>query len=135
MWVSLLVIPPQGQMCILEELHSTHPGMNKMKSLARSYVWWPHMDVDLESMVQECSVCQSIRKLPPLAPLHPWEWPQEEPWERLHLDCAGPFMGKHFLITVDAHSKWIDATIASTTSSADTDQKQYMACHINTQLV
>ena len=85
-----------------------------MKSLARSYVRWPHMDEDLE-----CSVCQSIRKHQPLAPLHPWEWSQE-PWERLHLDYAGTFMGKHFLITVDANSKWIDAATTPLTSSSVT---------------
>ena len=41
-------------------------------------------------------------------PLPPWEWP-ETPWNRLHVDYAGPFLGKMFLIVVDAHSKWIDA--------------------------
>ena len=33
-----------------------------------------------------------------------WEWPHK-PWVRLHLDYAGPFLGKMFLIVVDAHSK------------------------------
>ena len=43
--------------------------------LARSYVWWPRMDSDLEMKVRNCEVCQVNRKLPPEAPLHPWEWP------------------------------------------------------------
>lgn len=78
-----------------------------MKSLARSYVWWPKLDSDLEHKVKQCNNCQTRQKLPPVAPLHPWEWPNK-PWSRLHIDYAGPFMGQMFLIIVDAHSKWMD---------------------------
>jgi hypothetical protein len=54
--------------------------------------------------------------------MHPWEWP-EKPWARLYIDHAGPVLGKTLLITVDAHSKWIDAHIVSSTSSAATIEK------------
>ncbi len=38
-------------------------------------------------------------------------------WKRIHIDFAGPFLGKMFLIIVDAHSKWPEVvTMASTTS-------------------
>ena len=57
LWSSRIIVPPQGQKRLLQELHSIHPGMNKMNTLARSYVWWPHLDADLESVVKECSVC------------------------------------------------------------------------------
>ena len=62
--------------------------------------------------------------------MHPWEWPQR-PWARLHLDYAGPFMGKMFLVTVDAHSKWLEAHVVETPTSADTIQKlrQVFATH------
>ena len=121
MWGSRVVIPPQGRKYMLEELHDTHPGISRMKSLARSYVWWPQIDKDLESTVQKCHNCQVNRKSPPVANLHPWEWPQE-PWSRVHIDFAGPFMGHNFLIIVDAHSKWLDVQIMkSTTSQATID--------------
>ena len=52
-----------------------------------------------------------------MAPLHPWKWPKR-PWTRLHIDYAGPFLGKMFLITVDAHSSvWIDAQIVCNSTS------------------
>ena len=93
-----------------------------MKALARQYVWWPGLDKDIEEKVQCCSNCQSNRFSPPVAPLHPWEWPSH-PWSRIHLDFAGPFLGHMFLIMVDAHSKWIEVVnfvigLKSSTSSA-----------------
>ena len=101
-----------GREFIVNELHETHPGISRMKALARSYVRWPNMDNKLENKVKHCGQCQVNRKAPPVAPLHPWEWPQE-PWERFHLDYAGPFMGHMFLVIVDAHSKWVDIYIVN----------------------
>ena len=51
------VVPPQGRKQLLEELHDTHLGVSRMKSLARSYIWWPQMDKAIEEMVQSCIVC------------------------------------------------------------------------------
>ena len=34
-----VVIPARGQRQLLEDLHSAHPGMVRMKNLARSYLW------------------------------------------------------------------------------------------------
>ena len=53
---------------------------------------------------------------PPKAPLHPWKWPCK-PWARLHIDHAGSFRGRVFLVVVDAHSKWIIVQIVKSTSS------------------
>ena len=35
-----VVVPPQGQEAILMELHGGHPGISRMKALARGLVWW-----------------------------------------------------------------------------------------------
>ena len=119
LWGSRVVIPPQGRLAVLEELHETHPGATKMKALARSYVWWPKMDCEIETVVKQCPVCQESRASPPLAPLHPWQWPSQL-WSRVHLDFAGPYMGHMFLVIVDAHSKWLDAHIMSAITSLKT---------------
>ena len=87
-----------------------------MKALARSYIWWPKMDTDIEALAKNCTDCQQTSPSPPTAPLHPWEWPAQ-PWSRLHLDFAGPFLGKMYLVLVDAHSKWLDVQIMSSITS------------------
>ena len=91
-------------------------------SLARSYVWWPGMDNDIVTTVQHCDSCQKHRLSPKEAPLHLWEWPSH-PWSRVHIDHAGPFQGKLFLVLVDAHSKWIEVHIVPSTSAASTIAK------------
>eukprot|EP00731_Ephydatia_muelleri_P017649 Em0010g747a len=93
MWGSRVVIPPVGRAHVLQLLHEGHPGITRMKALARGVVWWPGIDSELESKVKVCEACQANRKSPPKAPLHPWEWPSK-PWSRLHIDHAGPFMGQ-----------------------------------------
>ena len=116
---SRVVVPPQGRKAVLDELHDTHPGTNRMKALARSYVWWPKMDQEIETLVKSCTTCQESRSAPSAAPLHPWQWPSQ-PWSRLHLDFAGPYMGQMFLVIVDAHSKWLDTHIMSSITSSKT---------------
>ncbi|KAL5463687.1 hypothetical protein EMCRGX_G032610 [Ephydatia muelleri] len=122
LWGARVVIPPQGRANILQELHEVHLGMNKMKGLARGYVWWPKLDSDIEDLVRKCDVCQSSRSLPAVAPLHPWEWPQQ-PWSRLHLDFAGPFLGHMYLVLVDAYSKWMEVQVMKTITSSATIEK------------
>ena len=108
---------------MLEKLYNTDLGASKVKALTRSYIWWPGMDAEIDNLVKTCSVCQQSRPALAVAPLHSWEWPSEL-WSRLHLDFAGPFMGHTFLILVDAHSKWLDAHLMQSISSANTIEKR-----------
>ena len=102
-----MVIPSQGRKRVLEELHQCLPGVNRMKALARSYVWWPGLDKDIEKMVLHCPTCQSNHRSPSKASLHPWEW-LKDPWRRLHIDYAGPYKNRMFLVVIDAHFKWLE---------------------------
>ena len=90
-----------------------------MKSLARSYVWWPSLDGDIERIVHLCTPCQTRCNAPTVAPLHPWEWPSH-PWARLHIDYAGPFFGKMFFVLVDAYSKWLEVKTLPAASAKTT---------------
>ena len=114
-----VVVPEEGRNKTLEILHDGHPGITKMKLLARSVVWWPGIDSDIENKVKTCEMCALHQKSPPIAPLHPWEWPKT-PWTRLHIDYAGPFIGKMFLVIVDAYSKWLEVMPVSSANSTQT---------------
>ena len=119
LWGNRVIIPGKLRPAILEELHRNHPGITRMKGLARSYLWWPGLDKELEKYVRQCEACQAVRNSPAPAPLHPWLWPTK-PWRRIHVDFAGPFEGKTFLIVVDAHSKWPEVIPMSSTTTTQT---------------
>ena len=116
-----MIIPPTLQAQMLNELHVSHPGIVKMKALARSIVWWPNMDKDIEGVVTSCQSCAAQRSLPPVAPLHTWPW-ASHPMQRIHIDFAN-IEQFQVLVIIDSHSKWIEAiplwsAIASTTVDA-----------------
>jgi hypothetical protein len=52
-------------------------------------------------------------------PLYPWSAPPE-PWSRVHIDFAGPFEGKMWLIVIDAYSRWLEIFRMSNTTSEQT---------------
>ena len=105
LWGNRVVIPSKLQLKILHELHNGHIGISRMKELARSYFWWPNLDLDIENKVKSCQNCLETRQNPPKADLHPWPYP-DKPWSRIHVDYAGPVDNNYFLIIIDAFSKW-----------------------------
>ena len=122
LWGNRVVVPKKGRDRVLQQLHDGHPGVSRMKGIARSITWWPGIDKEIENRVQNCTQCQQNQKAPAPSPLHVWKWP-DRPWSRLHIDHAGPFMGKYFLVVVDAHSKWLEVILVPSTSTASTVQK------------
>ena len=52
LWGLRVVIPPQYQEAVLQLLHEGHPGMSRMKSLAKLHFWWPSIDNNIESFVK-----------------------------------------------------------------------------------
>ena len=118
LWECRVVVPKVGREKVLEMLHDSHPGITRMKAIARSTVWWPGIDNALETKVKACQACQSN-----IGSLHPchyfiraWEFPAR-PWSRLHVDFAGPFLGKQFIVLVDSFSKWLEVAVVSSCSS------------------
>ena len=107
LWGTRIIVPPAGRQQLLHELHIGHLGMSRMKASARSFMWWPRMDAEIEGLVKSCMECQLTRPLPPVAPLQLLTWPSR-PWSHLHLDFAGPFQKYMFLVVIDACSKWIE---------------------------
>nr|XP_031830190.1 uncharacterized protein K02A2.6-like [Nomia melanderi] len=107
MWGHRIVIPESLQKELLAELHSAHMGIVRMKALARSYIWWPKIDQDIENVSRTCKSCLENADNPPRSVLHTWDW-SDGPNHRIHADILGPIKGRAYLIIVDAFSKWVD---------------------------
>ena len=61
-----VVIPKKLQNRILRDFYTGHPGINRMKGLMRSYVYWPKMDNDITDLIEKCNGCALAVKTPPL---------------------------------------------------------------------
>ncbi|KRX87523.1 Uncharacterized protein T4E_11024 [Trichinella pseudospiralis] len=84
---------------VMDMLHQAHPGIMRIKALARSYEWWPRIDNYVEQMVQRYKPCEESRNAPERAPVHIW--------------TIGKKLTNH-----DSYSKWLEVRPVLTTSSA-----------------
>ncbi|XP_062702811.1 uncharacterized protein K02A2.6-like [Aedes albopictus] len=85
MFLDRMVVPLSLQNAVLKQLHAGHPGMQRMKSIARSFIYWPNIDAHIEDYVRKCSDCAAVSKAPVKTTLSSWPIPSQ-PWTRLHLD-------------------------------------------------
>jgi hypothetical protein len=119
LWGIRVIIPESIQNKVLQVLHEGHPGINRMKALARCHCWWPGIDSMIEKACKACLPCRESAPMPVSVPLHPWIWPAK-PWQRLHADFAGPIEGRMYLLLIDAHSKWPEIFELTSTTAEKT---------------
>ena len=118
LWGSRVVVPQKFRQRLLKEIHTDHPGVVRMKAIARSYFWYPGLDIDIESYVGSCEACQSQQADGPVAPLMHWRFPSKC-WQRIHVDFA-ELEKKYYMIVVDAHSKWLEVIPMNSTTTVKT---------------
>ena len=98
------MIPNSLQREIFRDFHMGHPGKNRTKSLMRCYVYCPNMDRDIVDMIESCKGCAFAAKSPTTT-CKPWP-KSDYPWQRIHVDFAGPIDNTYYLIVLDSDSKW-----------------------------
>ena len=118
-WAPRVVTPEVLRGTLLNELHLRHLGIVKMKKVTRSYAWWPGIDRDIEILVKSCDGCLQTRKKPSPVSLHPWQL-AERPWQRSHIDFAGPILQQMFLIVIDSFSKWPEVSVMKSNTATKT---------------
>ena len=118
---SRVVIPPSLRPQVLQLLHLGHFGMQRMKQLARTAVYWLGIDADIMELCHRCTACAEHQKKPPKPANHPWMLP-EKPWSRVHVDHAINFLGSNWLVLIDAYSKYPCIHPAASTSTKSTTE-------------
>ena len=90
-----IIIPTILQGPLLRWYHSVlgHPGINNMKTTLKQFYYFTGMDKAVENHVRTCTECQKYKKTAVRAVGH---LPVREsrsctPWERMHVDCIGPW--------------------------------------------
>ena len=75
LWGTRVIMPVSFRDRLLEELHAQHVGASRIKALARSHFWWPHLHNDIGSRASSCASCKERQDMPASAPLQHWKRP------------------------------------------------------------
>ena len=113
---SRVVIPLSLRPQVLQLHHLGHFGMQRMKQLARTAVYWPRIDADIVDLCHRCTACAEHQIQRPKPANHPWMLP-ERPWSRVHVDHAINFLGSNWLLLIDAYSKYPCIHLTTSTST------------------
>ena len=63
LWGTHVIILQKLQSIVLADLYENHLGSNRMKALARSYIWWPSLDMTLEELCMKFAKVRGINRL------------------------------------------------------------------------
>ena len=102
LWGLRVIVPEQLRNKVLKELHQSHPGISRMKSLSRIHTWFPNIDHEIDNIVKSCQSCEKVSNEPNKSQPHPWDWPTH-PMDRVHIDYF-EYNKNNFLIMVDSSS-------------------------------
>jgi len=112
-----MVIPKDLRAQYLCDLHRSHMGEEKTKLFARTSVFWPNMNSDIELCVKSCLPCQASRPSQPTESLYCHSIPHR-PWQKVGMDLFD-FQGSQYLLVVCYYSNFpFVRLMKSTTSSA-----------------
>ena len=112
-----LVPPIAIRRHLLDLLHLSHPGMVKMRQLARSLYYWPGMNAAVMDRVAHCSHCREVLPSKPASPLHEPDKETVYPMQAVAVDLAC-ISGQPWLIMV---CRFSGRTFASKLPRMDTD--------------
>ena len=119
MWGTRVVVPQCLRGKLLQELHEGHLGTSKMKSVARSFMRWPGLDKDIENISKSCESCMEVSNDPSATTSHSW-LPTSRPYQRVHVDYAGPIGGCMLFVVVDSFSKWPEVVVTKSMTTENT---------------
>lgn len=95
-----------------------------MKSLARMHA---HQLVAqdrraIEELARRCSSYQDEQQGSNQIYSSPWKLP-DKPFQRMHVDFAGPFLDKTFFLIVDTYSKWLEVIPTFRVTTVQTNRR------------
>lgn len=114
---SRIIIPSNLRSEVLKQIHEGHLGITKCRARARTSVYWPGINREIEEMVKNCTECikEATNRHQPLIPS---EFP-ERPWEIIGMDLF-KLKGLWYLILTDYYSRYPEIAKLDRLTSAET---------------
>ena len=101
-----VVVPTSLRPEMIQEVHSSHMGVQACLRRARECLYWPGMNAEIKQYVAQCDTCQQYSVSQSREPLLPLEIP-ERPWEVVSCDLFH-LKANNYLITVDHLSNFFE---------------------------
>ena len=112
-----IVVPLPLRPDYLNQIHKGHPGSEATKRRIRELFYWPAMNNDIEKLVVECPVCNSLKPHQQKEPLKLHQVPHR-PWCIITSDLF-TWNRTEYLVTADSYSGWFELnSMTNTTSKA-----------------
>ncbi|KAK2556262.1 Transposon Tf2-6 polyprotein [Acropora cervicornis] len=124
-----VVIPSSLRSNILRKLRTAHRGTEFTLRHARSCVFWPGINSQIEDICKNCTTCAQHARQHPREPLKPYPVPTL-PWQLVSQDLFA-LNGSAYLITVDHYSDFyeLDRLPSIQSSSVIQATKQHFSRH------
>ena len=98
MYNNMILIHSKFGNCSLKQLHRSHPGKERMKSLAKSHAsHWPGIDEDIINYERNGHQCTVIYSAPIKHTLQSW-LSTSRPVEGIYMDIAGACNGLYYFL-------------------------------------
>ena len=95
-----------------------------MQQMAKTTVYWPGINTDIEDWVQRCTACPSTKPHQKREPLLS-HTVADGPWQKIGADFFD-FEGQKFLLVIDYFSKFIFVEkVTTTTAKAKITKKEH----------
>lgn len=114
-----LVVSKAIKQKVLNQLHTVHPCIQRMKQLDRRYFYWLGYSTEIENFVKSCNACTQKASMPIKATLELWS-NTIEVRTRVNTDFAKPNKERNIIITVDNYSKFTDVNWISKITTQET---------------
>ena len=114
-----IILPLKLRARALEIAHRGHPGVVSMRRNLRERVWWPCMDNDVTSKIQQCHGCAAVSRQNPPEPMIRTEMP-ERAWQQLGIDFFSAKECATFLVIVDYFSRFLKVIEMKGTTASKT---------------
>lgn len=124
-----IIVPRSMRKEMVSQVHMAHFGITKTLKRAKSLLYWPNMQQDIENEINKCRICESYRPSNIKEPLISHEVPQY-PYEKVGSDIL-EYAGENYIVVVDYFSKYIEMIKLKNKTSGELiiHLKKIFSCH------
>ena len=103
---NIIIVPKSLRKEMLDKLHYSHLGIDKIINRAREILYWPHMSKQIENKIANCETCIKYQRGNSKEELIPSEIPTDV-WQIVGTDLFY-FDRRAYLIVVDYYSNYVE---------------------------